>query len=340
MLDCNDAFKGISRKCSKDIDMTSLNRDINWKKKSAKKHKELALSYSRKESRERCPICNEIEHGRFVTIYNYDYLQCSKCGHIYLKDLIDENEIKELYLGQENKNLQHMVYLSEELFDKRVKQIAYPKVQWVSNSINKKGIWIDIGCGTGEILSVAKSFGYEVIGIDSDEKEIEFAKSKGIDVICDYVNESNAHKYLENGSIISLFNILEHLDDPAILLKNIANNVHDGTYVIVEVPRHPSISSLSNLVFNDMACRHIYPPDHIHIFTEKSMEIMIRDAGLKPISIWTFGQDAYEYLMTSLADKKIEKNEFIDYIIKSIPMLQKSIDESGLSDTMIVICKK
>lgn len=108
MLDY-DAFKGIDRKYSKSIDMTSLNRDISWKIDSAKKHKELALSYSHKKSRERCPICNEDKYDRFVTIYNYDYLQCSKCGHIYLKDLIDENEIKELYLGEENRNLQHMV---------------------------------------------------------------------------------------------------------------------------------------------------------------------------------------------------------------------------------------
>lgn len=94
--------------------------------------------------------------------------------------MIDENEIKKLDLGEENRNLQHMVYLNEELFNKRVKQIAYPKVKWISDKINKKELWIDIGCGTGEILSAAKIFRYEVIGIDSDKKEIEFAKSKGM----------------------------------------------------------------------------------------------------------------------------------------------------------------
>ena len=105
LLDYNDAFKEISRKHSKDIDMASLNRDVNWKIESAKKHKELALSYSHKKSREKCPICNEIKHDRYVTIYDYDYLQCLKCGHIYLKDLIDENKIKELYLGKEKRRI-------------------------------------------------------------------------------------------------------------------------------------------------------------------------------------------------------------------------------------------
>lgn len=75
MLDY-DAFKGIDRKYSKSIDMASPNRDISWKIDSAKKHKELTLSYSHKKSRERCPICSEDKYDRFVTIYNYDYLQC------------------------------------------------------------------------------------------------------------------------------------------------------------------------------------------------------------------------------------------------------------------------
>lgn len=67
MLDY-DAFKGIDRKYSKSIDMTSLNRDISWKIDSAKKHKELALSYSHKKSRERCPICNEDKYWIYVNV--------------------------------------------------------------------------------------------------------------------------------------------------------------------------------------------------------------------------------------------------------------------------------
>lgn len=342
MINYDNAFKGIDRQYSKEIDMTKLNRNINWWINSAKQHKKMALRYSYKRSQEKCPICDGIKYQKFVTIYDYDYLQCLECGHIYLRDLIDEQDVKKLYGGGENKNLQHTVYLNEELYNKRVKQIAEPKVQWISSKIKKrKGFWIDIGCGTGEILSAAKNLGYEVMGIDSDEKEVEFANSKGIDVICDYINESNAHKYLKylnKVNVLSFFNILEHLEKPKTFLKAIINNVSKGAYVAIEVPRHPSISSLSNLVFNYVTCRHICPPDHIHIFTEKSMEILIKEAGLNPVSIWTFGQDVYEFLMASLSSNNIQENDFIEYIIKSIPKLQKSVDKVGLSDTMIVLC--
>lgn len=333
-------IKNINRKYSKNIDLRNLNRDISWKIKSAEKHKELAMRYTHTKDVMICPVCNEKRFEKFVTIYGYDYVECQNCGHIYLQDLIDSKSIEKLYLGDEEKNLQHMVYLSEELFVKRVRQISKPKVEWVLDNTYDKGIWIDIGCGTGEILFAAKEAGYIVKGIDADKQQIKFAEEKGISAYCDYLNEDNAHKYLKDGEIVSLFNVLEHLQNPKQFLATISDNINMGTYVVIEVPRHPSISSLSNLIFSDIACRHIYPPDHMHIFTEKSLELMLNQAGLKPKHIWNFGQDAYDFIMTALASKNISKSNFVDNIISIIPNIQRAVDECGFSDTMIIICQK
>lgn len=333
-------IEGISRKNNKDIDMSKLNRDIGWKIDSASKHKQLAEKYTFDRIRGICPICNEKKGNIFVNIYGYEYVECNNCGHIYLNSMIKKDDVRELYLGNENKNLQHIVYLSEELFNKRISQITDPKVQWILEETKNNGLWIDIGCGTGEILFSAKKKGCDVRGVDSDEKEIEFATSKGLNVFCDYITADNAYKYINDGDIISLFNVLEHLENPKELIKNISDNIEEGTYVILEVPRHPSISSFNNLIFNEVACRHIYPPDHMHIFTEQSMAKMVKEANLEPISIWNFGQDAYDFIITALASRNIKPSKFTDRILESVPLLQKGIDESGLSDTMIIICKK
>lgn len=105
-------IKGINRKNNKDIDMSKLNRDIEWKIDSAINHKKLAEKYNINKTRDICPICDEGEGNVLVNVYGYDYVECNKCGHVYLNAMIDEGSIKELYLGNENKNLQHMVYLS------------------------------------------------------------------------------------------------------------------------------------------------------------------------------------------------------------------------------------
>lgn len=332
--------KGVKRKINKDIDIIKLNRNISWKIDSAIEQRKVAEGHSITNTRDVCPICDSDKGQILVSVYEYDYYECDECGHVYLNTLIDEDNVKELYIGTENKKLQHNVYLSEDLFDKRLEQIAAPKVQWVLDEIKTNGMWIDIGCGTGEILYSAKKIGYDVRGIDSDEKEIEFAKSKGLNVFCDYVTTENANDYISDGDVISLFNVLEHLENPKELIKNISDNIEAGTYVVIEVPRHPSISSLNNLIFSEFACRHIYPPDHMHVFTEESMEKMVKEANLEPISMWNFGQDAYDSIITALASRNINSSKFTNRLLESVPILQKSIDESGLSDTMIIICKK
>lgn len=336
----NKNLSSVTRKYSKHIDFLSLNRDINFKVKSAEDHRKLASRYTIKEKRKNCPVCSESNCTVFVNVYDYDYVECANCNHIYLLELISEEQTKELYLGEENNNLQHNVYLNEELFNKRVSQIASPKVDWVIENTDEKGLWVDIGCGTGEILIAAKQNGYEVRGVDSDTKQIKFAIDKGLKVSCDYVDNKNAINYLKDSNVVSLFNILEHLEYPVNLLKIISESVDIGCYVVIEVPRHPSISSLSNLIFNDISSRHIYPPDHMHIFTENSMDIMLRKCKLIPVSIWTFGQDIYEFFMSALASKNINTSSFIEDIIKKTPSLQRCVDESGLSDTMIVLCRK
>lgn len=326
-------LKDIDRKYSKSIDMKELNRNISWKTDSARNHKIEASRYSHEKARERCPICNNNNYEVFVNVYGYDYLECKNCGHIFLKNTI--SEIEGLY-EDDKKSL----YLNDDLFNKRVDKIAYPKVEWIFEKTLKEGYWIDIGCGTGEVLLAAKRLGYKVKGIDANKEHVKFAKNKGINVSCDYLNEKNIAGYLKGANIISLFNILEHIEDPKEIISNIGNNIDEGGYVVIEVPRHPSISSLSNLVFNDNVSRHIYPPAHMHIFTEKSISIAIENGGLKPVSIWTFGQDIHEFFMTSFGVADIKETKFINQILDSVPALQKSVDESGLSDTMIVICKK
>lgn len=326
-------LNNIDRRYSKDINMNDLNRTISWKTDSAKNHKNMALRYSHKKTRKECPICNTKDYEVFVNVYGYDYLECKSCGHIFLQDII--SGIEELY----EDNIQSL-YLDDILFNSRVDQIAYPKVEWISEKTVKEGYWIDIGCGTGEIPLAAKRLGYKVKGIDANIEHVKFAKGKGINVICDYLNDQNIASNLKYGNIISLFNLLEHIEDPKEIIKNIGNNIDEGVYVVIEVPRHPSISSLSNLLFNENVSRHIYPPDHMHIFTEKSLSIVIENGGLKPVSIWTFGQDVHEFFMTSCGVVGTKETKFINQILDSIPVLQEGVDKSGLSDTMIVICKK
>lgn len=139
--------------------------------------------------------------------------------------------------------------------------------------------------------------------------------------------------------MVSLFNILEHAPNPAELLAVCAQGLRPGAKVALEVPRHPSLSSFVVNCFSELAARHVYPPDHLHVFSENSLGLILEQAGLEPLSVWLFGQDISEAL-TSLAAHKGEDAGIPAYLAEKMSDLQKAVDQLGLGDIMLVVAEK
>ncbi|OGT06716.1 MAG: hypothetical protein A2103_01115 [Gammaproteobacteria bacterium GWF2_41_13] len=333
----------IERTYSKSIDFTKLNRDTAWRVKVAAQQR--ALSEKLLNDRlilHSCPICKNNKFKLFVEIYGYPYCECNDCGHIFSQKPPSPQAIKKLYMlsGGENKSVQTHIYVNKELFAKRVTVIAEPKVQYVTKRVLNKGKWIDIGCGTGEILYAAKAQGWDALGIESDLEEVNFAKEMGMNVEQLFLGPENVGEYVKDATIVSLVNILEHLLEPKMLMKAIAGSISQEARIVIEIPRHPSLSSFANKVFPDLAVRHIYAPDHLHIFTEKSVEILLTESGLVPESLWLFGQDFYEVISSMASLDGCENTIFFEEILRGVCSTQEAIDKMDLGDTAVIICKK
>ena len=72
---------------------------------------------------------------------------------------------------------------------------------------------------------------------------------------------------------VILRHVLEHVSDPVETVLNISKSIKKEAYFLFEVPRFPSISSLTNRCFPELAARNIYSPDHLHLFSDKSIKI-------------------------------------------------------------------
>lgn len=340
-----DKNNNITWRFSKPIDMRMLNRTPEWRLGYAREQKALSEKYFQFTNPvNSCPICDSGEKKIFTHIYQYPYYECISCSHIYCGLSPDKNKIIELYHSNENNiNIQDKEYIGEEIFRNRINNISLPKLNFINEQITERGLWIDIGCGVGEILYSAKQSGWDTLGFESDKLEAAFAKSKSISIIEDFLDENNAINYseiLSNAKVVSFINVLEHVPNPGKFISSITKFLKDNSYVVVEVPRHPSLSSLNCTAFPELVCRHIYPPDHLHIFTEKSLEILLKKAGLEIQSVWYFGQDFYDLINCIMTNEKNINKELADKVISLTNKLQEVIDKEMLSDAMLVITKK
>jgi hypothetical protein len=171
------------------------------------------------------------------------------------------------------------------------------------------------------------------------EAHVDFARAHGIDLLHGYVNEL-PRELRGSVSVLSALNLLEHLPEPRSWLARFTAQLAPGAHVVVEVPRHPSLSSFSNLLYPDLACRHIYPPDHMHIFTEASLEHVLNAAGLEARAVWVFGQDYQEIMYSSAAHAGLAESAFFHQILDAGAAIQRAIDSENLCDVLFVVARK
>ena len=329
--------------------MRLLNRDLDNIREMRQNRKNSALLNlnefdSNKEYN--CPICGFKEYSFYVNIYGYQYCECKKCKSIFLANLPNAEE---LYSGKEEVEVGH--YIDKEIFDKRKELISKPKLNFVFDCINdyfesnfKIDTWLDIGCATGELLSFVKDMGIKTIGIESDFREIEFARNIcGLDIIEGYIDSKNPNdeiiEAIHNASIISFFNVLEHIPNPIDFINDIYHFSNKSSILVFEVPRHPSLASFSNLVSHDAVYRHMVPPQHLQIFTEKGVDEILKDK-FEIIGRWGFGQGFFDILTECAINANLENLELYNQLIDKSNSIQKTIDEVGFSDTMIYVCKR
>src|SRR5690606_8343108 len=168
---------------------------------------------------------------------------------------------------------------------------------------------------------------------------VAFARARGIDVTLGYLSEL-PRELGPSVRVLSALNLLEHLPDPRPALARLTAPLAPGAHVVVEVPRHPSLSSLSNLLYPGLACRHIYPPDHLHIFTEASLERVLAAAGLDARAVWVFGEDYQEPIYSSAAHAGLEESPFLHRVLDGGAAIQRAIDAENLCDVLFVVAIK
>jgi SAM-dependent methyltransferase len=118
------------------------------------------------------------------------------------------------------------------------------RLLWIMEKINKYASdrpksdikVLEIGCGTGIMLSIPlASLGYNVLGIDIDEKSVNFATSvnpfENAQFLC-----TDAAELKGNYDFIILSEVLEHLDAPESLLKISHGLLREQGFLLISVP--------------------------------------------------------------------------------------------------------
>lgn len=116
---------------------------------------------------------------------------------------------------------------------------------------------LDVGCGNGiQMTFPLGGQGYRVMGVDMHEASLDYAaKNNPFPNVRFQEIESGDLKEAASGEVydvIILSDILEHLDDPAALLKTLREILAPGGIVLVSIPNGRGPFEIENFIFRKL----------------------------------------------------------------------------------------
>jgi SAM-dependent methyltransferase len=138
---------------------------------------------------------------------------------------------------------------------------------------------LDVGCSDGQFGGLLRRQGHRVTGVD-------LVKHHGVGERLDEFVEADVSNGLPAGTasydVIIAGDILEHVVDPATLLKDIRDHLAPGGEILVSVPNFGHWYPRGKVAFGRFDYDQRGPLDHTHVrfFTRRTFERLVRECGL------------------------------------------------------------
>jgi len=153
-----------------------------------------------------------------------------------------------------------------------------------------KGRVIEIGCGSGVLLSELQKRGYECIGVDVDERSAAWVReTMQLDIRSGIFPDIQ----LPGCDLFLAFDVIEHSKRPLDFLRRTAEMLVPGGIAIIQAPIHRNgdgrpFGKRFEDAFDDV--------EHLFVFTDDAIRILAQHSGLEVVTLeerlWLMGEIA------------------------------------------------
>jgi 2-polyprenyl-3-methyl-5-hydroxy-6-metoxy-1,4-benzoquinol methylase len=140
---------------------------------------------------------------------------------------------------------------------------------------------IDVGCGPGYLLVDLKNRGYECYGIDFNPALVKAARER-FGLNAEVKDLASLREVNAKFDLALLSHVLEHVEDPAKLLKEIRSVLEPGGILVIEVP-NPNYCRQRSDFYRGKLHSNMYPPHHLTFWSRRALQAALDRTGFKVV---------------------------------------------------------
>ncbi|MBN1502050.1 class I SAM-dependent methyltransferase [Candidatus Woesearchaeota archaeon] len=243
-------------------------------------------------------------------------VQCNKCSLVY----INPRPTADLIVSACKKGKDE-TYVSQE----KARLKTFSKELALIHNNAQKGKLLDIGCAAGYFVKIAQSHGWEVEGIEPNKWLCNYGNKK-FGLSNKAITLEKAKFKIERFDVVTLWDVIEHVPDPIVTLKNVHRVLKPKGHIVLSTPDFDSI-------FSKMFRRRWWflLSHHLFYFTPLTIKKMLFKSGFRVIKIkkhWQYMEIGYMIRMM----KNLNKGFFLGSVFD---LFEKVLNRVKLNNFMI-----
>ncbi|WP_157083164.1 class I SAM-dependent methyltransferase [Novosphingobium lentum] len=213
------------------------------------------------------------------TSKGYRLVACTACGLAFIANPPDAAELERLYSSATSYHTD-LAAPGSALF-LRMEGIAHDHLA-VVRQVASSGDLLDVGCSTGQWLTLARSQGFDVAGVEFSAESAQFARDRfGLTVDRGSIHECTRPD--ASVDVLTMFDVIEHVPDPSADIAAAFRLLRGGGQFVLSTPNIDGLfPRLSYTLANRIGLwPHPDPPHHLYQFSVRTLGAMLEKAGFE-----------------------------------------------------------
>lgn len=220
-----------------------------------------------------CALCGSSDNIPVLTTTGGHFLaRCAQCGF-------------QFYSPRPRARWIEAYYHDEAFYEKTNITAVEIVMDILAHRQATPGKLLDVGCGIGALVALARKKGWDAVGIDTSPKAAALAKRElDIDVLQTCLGDAPFDP--DTFDVVVLLAVLEHAFDPAALAEQTLRALKPGGLAIFSLP---NLDNLSYLLMPNKAEYSWFVKEHINHFTLRTLRALLEKVGFRDLEFYLCG---------------------------------------------------